>query len=363
MGSTVPVTQITTGDQLREFLKSKDIPCAGEIALLEAGSGYVFRITTPLGQRRIIKHTENYLRATPEVKIQGGRLRAEAAALQRLRGILPKDEVVRIPEIHHWFKKKNVIEMQDGGMETLAKVYRSDRDVDMAAVGHRLGTWLARLHKTTGGAEKCSNCRSIFSSDLQLDMAMITYRLLPSFLLEFGYDPAVGNRIIQRFGMKRIKKDSECFIHADFCPGNIVVSDPEPNVQGETGLPSLTVIDWELARIGNSAIDVGHFMAHAWLLDLYGAGKNGAEGDKGLTSGFVSAYFTERRLGERFRKRAAVHFAVQLIYHAPACDWMSESSTEEAAKFAYTVLRLIDLPKSTLQETLLWELFAAKSAK
>jgi Ser/Thr protein kinase RdoA (MazF antagonist) len=170
-------------------------------------------------------------------------------------------------------------------------------------------------------------------------------------LIQFGHDPALGKRIIQRFGMDRMKRDTQCLIHAHFWPGNIVVSDHDQNAQGEIGLPLLTVIDWELARIGNGAIDVGQFMAQAWLLNMFGGGK-------GLLPAFISGYFQERALGGQLKKRAAVHFAVQLIYHAPSCDWISESNTEEPVEFGRDILQMIDGLKGSELKEMLEEMFA-----
>ncbi|KIM33508.1 hypothetical protein M408DRAFT_61492 [Serendipita vermifera MAFF 305830] len=87
----------------------------------------------------------------------------------------------------------------------------------------------------------------------------------------------------------------------DFWTGNILVKLSPDGTQ----LERLFVIDWELAKLGMAAADVGQFAAEAWLLQRY---PERQEPGKALVSSFLQSYDTSLREGDEGSAVAAKLF-------------------------------------------------------
>lgn len=110
-----------------------------------------------------------------------------------------------------------------------------------------------------------------------------------------GLDPSLCGRINDEYGSK-LNIDDDCVCHGDFWLGNVLVSDS-----------SLTVVDWEMARRGCGATDVGQFAAEAYLLDHF-------HGVRGLLAAFLKGYRLAGDPEDTFFQRAAIHMGVHLAF-------------------------------------------------
>lgn len=130
-----------------------------------------------------------------------------------------------------------------------------------------------------------------------------------------------------------IEKESVC--HGDFWPGNVMLQSGS-----QTGSPDvITVIDWEMVRVGNSATDVGQFAAEAFLLDRF-------YGGKGLHTSFIRAYFQSSavKFGVKdwlynWMTRVVVHFAAHIAFWpSRSVHWANGEDTKALIDMAINIL-------------------------
>jgi thiamine kinase-like enzyme len=332
---------ITTELQLRQFLSSKDIPCH-EVKILSGGTAnFCWRVTTLLGRRSIIKHAEAYVRSMPNFKLPVERMDYEHLALTIVPGFIPEDEHVLLPEVYHYFPEEHVLDMFDGGSRTLKESYIEDDTINVSQLGQKIGTWLARLHKSTSEPETLQLVREKLGNSPGKSIYRYTYNGLASVLENFGYDRGLGERINEQFGSK-LETDEVCLCHGDCWPGNFLVEDQDQNpaetvegVEEKPQAPTLTLVDWELVRVGNGATDVGQFTAESWLLDRF-------HGGKGLLEAFLSAYLAERPLSDADKIRVAAHSGVHITFYPPMVNWTDEEGTKELVRIGKGILEAVD---------------------
>lgn len=92
------------------------------------------------------------------------------------------------------------------------------------------------------------------------------YEQLAATLETYSFDPTLRNRIYQRYATSLLH-DEVCICHGDLNPPNIIFR--EENLK----CGKATIIDWEMARIGNGATDVGQLAAEFYLLDRFRGGR------------------------------------------------------------------------------------------
>lgn len=289
---------------------------------------------TSAERRSIIKHAEHYVRVTPEVRLPAERLDYEYTALSIVPTLIPEDELVRLPEVFHYFQEERVMHISDGGSQTLKEAYINNPSLNIPELGARAGKWLAMLHDSTSTTEIRVGMKQ-FDNRLAKMLSRISYSNLATILETFGHDSELAHRIDEKFGSK-IDTDEECLCHGDFWPGNLLVddADPSPTLQEAERAPVLTVIDWEIARLGNGALDVGQFAAQAWLLDRFGS--------RGLMDAFLKSYMNVRPLSQKDKIRLTVHFAVHVAFYAPTGQWTDESGTKLVVDMAAEVMQAVD---------------------
>ena len=228
----------------------------------------------------------------------------EARALEELPSRLQSDGSENIVEPARYIgydPDQHVLHISDGGNAHLKDAYVSDLSLDVPKVGHQLGTWLGRLHKSTKDMNVGDNQTSKF-------IYRHAHNNLSDALKKYGHDPALGDQINDEFG-SLLQTDDVCVCHGDFWPGNVLV---------KTSPLKLTIVDWEMTRRGIGATDVGQFTAEAWLLDRF-------HGRKGLRESFLKAYIAERgqTWGLEDARRTAVHFGTHLAYWPTRVQWGS----------------------------------------
>jgi tRNA A-37 threonylcarbamoyl transferase component Bud32 len=260
-------------------------------------------MTTPSGEKKIVKHAEPFLAGRPATPFPLYRMGLEVHALDIIPQLLAsddqKDGMIRLPTLTSYDKDSHVLILDDMGRDSLHNVYEDPR-LDIKMIGEAVGRWLARLHNSTTGEE----IKRKFEHPTARSMYRWNFNNLSSVLKRYGYNPAPGERLNARYGAL-LETDELCVCHGDLWPGNILVSGLADQTQAEN--PRLTVIDWEVARLGNGVTDVAHFAGEAWLLDHL-------RGGRGLMKAFLNAYLTERPLSDQEKQRVAAQFGTHITH-------------------------------------------------
>ena len=346
---------LTTMEGVRSFLyeqtgESKKF----ELQALTGGTAnHVYRMTDRAegrkGQTRIWKHAAPGLASNPRFRLDPARMDFEAQVLlgldrefecpfntaECLRECLIDGTHVHTVYRGYYERDIKLLCLEDAGRQNLKEAYLDLSKDQVEVIGAELGKWLAKLHGRTP--------RSIITEAAEhpdinnntgMQIAGFTYKNLPGTLGSSDPDQELADTIAKHFdGL--IGDDKECVCHGDFWPGNIMVRGRE----GGAG-HVLTVIDWELVRIGNGATDVGQFAAEAFLLDRY-------HGNKGLRAAFIRAYlqssavnFGSKELIYPWMTRVAVHFAAHLaVWPTRGVHWASKEDTTALSGLARAILK------------------------
>jgi len=109
------------------------------------------------------------------------------------------------------------------------------------------------------------------------------------------------------------------FVMGDFWPGNLVVA-----LDGDGRLKQISVLDWELSKLGLAGVDVGQFSAELYLL------KRCHEAECGETATVMLEHFLETyKPTDDELRRAAVHMGSHLVVvpvYAPKGDRQTTSA-------------------------------------
>ncbi|KAH7024488.1 kinase-like domain-containing protein [Microdochium trichocladiopsis] len=374
----------------------------------EGSSNYVWRITLadkkgapPLALREdgttmttmIVKHAEPHLAAQPDFPFPVDRMAFEVCALTEIPRVLAAtasssnvqgdlgasfvhgtiqdaglgsgaesahiDTRIRVPRVLSFDEQSHVLFLEDVGHTSLAEAY-TDPALDIPDIGKRIGTWLARLHVGTTAPE----LHRQFEHPVARRMYRWNFNNLAAVLERHGHDGELGRAINARYGAQ-LETDDECVCHGDMWPGNILLRsvDAHPSgseagdgmneMQHETGIldtspttrgHDLVVIDWEVARNGTGATDVGHFSGEAWLLDtLKGSAARGS-----LLDSFLVGYMVEKarisgtglKMEERWR--IAAQFATHVTHWPTIYGWINEDETRRCVEFGASYLSKVD---------------------
>ncbi|KAJ4342581.1 hypothetical protein N0V95_006892 [Ascochyta clinopodiicola] len=302
-------------------------------------ANYVYRFTETGGYTEVFKHAAEHLACDPDRHLDSERMDYEAGILGKLSEenechcTITKDsetsgiKSTHVHVVNVGFYKRDIklLNLEDGGSRNLKDAYLELSAEDVQKIGTELGKWLADLHGKTPTNYVTSATPDCENNKTALRVCRHSYQYLPEVLSHYGHDAELGHKINNYFG-RLIERDAECVCHGDFWPGNVLLRSDVPG----TGPYVLTVIDWEMVRIGNSATDVGQFAAEAFLLDLY-------HGNKGLQAAFIRAYFQsstvsygDREIMFRWMTRVAIHFAVHIgFWPTRSVHWIDDEDTED----------------------------------
>ncbi|OJD31992.1 phosphotransferase enzyme family protein [Diplodia corticola] len=336
---------LTTTSQLEVYLASVGIDFTS-VEQLPGGTGnFVWRLTLPSGEARIVKHAEPYVKANPSIPFSVDRMQFEASALSLLPQTLTSTQLdptapsptVRLPTLHHSDPDAHILIMSDAGPHNLKAWYptAAASTTTIPRVGAALGAWLAQLHRRTR-----SLARRSFDNAAARGIGRHAYaNLAAAFARHHGLDldPAYARAVDDEFGA-RLQAEAEaadgvCVCHGDFWPGNVLVRTGEEE-DGPAAVV-LSVVDWEMTRRGTGTTDVAQFAAEAYLLDRFCGGKGLLEA---FLEGYVRAAREDGGVGgaagkEAFVQRLVVHFGVHLAVWPSVVTWCGKEETGELARF------------------------------
>ncbi|KAL8924108.1 MAG: hypothetical protein Q9208_004245 [Pyrenodesmia sp. 3 TL-2023] len=326
-----PTPPITSTESLRQYLASHSP--SSEITSITPLTGgtanFLFRLTSPSGATKILKHAEPYIASSDgRIPFPVSRMDFEVAALRTIGPMMQPNTRVKVPMVLEYDAPAKVLVMSDGGKRTLKAGYEDLDEVAVKEMGDELGRWLARLHCTTRETQIGEGGNAV---------ARTVYRWAYSHIADvaekFGLDGAFCRYIDEKYG-SLLATDDANICHGDFWPGNILLDD-EPN-------GNLTVVDWEMCRRGCGATDVGQFAAEAYLLDRLRGGKGLREGFlRGYREGAVEGLLGRNLLEEEgFMRRVAVHMGVHLAYWPARVEWgVGEEETKTIVEMGHEVMR------------------------
>jgi aminoglycoside phosphotransferase (APT) family kinase protein len=186
----------------------------------------------------------------------------------------------------------------------------------ITSIGRTLGTYLAHIHNETAAD---SSLRENFSSNLVgRDLSSsLYYGGLAAAAAEHGYtDPFIA--AAAKDAEAEVRTASEVWTLGDFWTGNVLVSTPDENC-----VPTLTVLDFELAKPGTAAFDIGQMGAEMLCLARFRHPEQGHT----LLQEFFSAYKVERKTSVD-AAGVAIRIAAHLFTMMPRA-WKSEAGEEK----------------------------------
>ena len=363
---------LTDIDSMKKYIEYRlGLPNV-ELELLAGGTAnYVYRLLGRNeeceGKSWILKHAARHLSSNPGFNLPTSRMDFEARILTHkledktechCTGLEPSVATSPATHVHtvpliFYEEHLKLLCIRDAGSRNLFSAYKDLGKDEVQKIGAAIGKWLARLHTETPH----SNATGDFGLNNEVGVMIVrhTYNNLSSALAQTGYDAESGLKINSSFG-ELLAMDDESVCHGDFWPGNVMLQK-----SSVTGAPQiLTVIDWELVRVGSSATDVGQFAAEAFMLDRFC-------GNKGLRSAFLQAYYDTRTFyspsavfkqdNRRYKwmTRAAVHFAAHLAFWpSRQAHWANKEDTKPLFDLASGILRDA---ASSKPDAGAWELF------
>jgi tRNA A-37 threonylcarbamoyl transferase component Bud32 len=334
-------------ESLCQYLESNSISYAKVAPLVNGGVvNYIWRVTTPTARTSIIKHASHHLRINEKFLISVDRMDYEVHALRTIPGLLyasGSDQLgIQLPAVIRYDAERHVLQISDGGSRNLKSAY-ADPALDIQALGTRLGRWLAGLHIITSSVAILPIIKERFNNVTGKSIYRTNFNGLGASLEKFGYDRKLGERMNKKFGAL-LETDEVCLSHGDFWPANVIVTDSN----SKSSSLDLTIIDWELTRIGNGATDVGQFAAEAWILETYSAskatdGSSDVTGGRGLVEAFLKAYLAERRLSDEDKLRVAAQFGTHIAYLPSVVKYPAGSrQPTEMVRTGNEILQMVD---------------------
>lgn len=264
--------------------------------------------------------------------------------MNKMREILPIDSLTRVPMVYLYDEVNHVIIMEDAGRDTvnLKELLRRPNPpsaVTGAAIGRALGEFIATLH-VWGKSDQGQVSLEFFDGHPQARAicAWATYgRLVDTIMgksesIPLIHDPPLEVtseelEMISKFAEKRaeeIRSSRETMTMGDFWPGNVLVQ-LDRGADGIEKLRKLLVVDWEVARPGVAAFDVGQFQAEIVTVRHF----NPACGptSEALDVAFLKGYLSiEPGLD---KQKAAQHLATHLIIWTARVGWEPAEKTRE----------------------------------
>jgi len=262
--------------------------------------------------------------------------------MNKVREILPSGSLARVPIIYLHDETNHVIIMEDAGRDTvnLKELLRRPNPpspLTGAAIGRALGEFIATLH-VWGKTDQGRASLDFFEGQPQARgiCAWATYgRLVDTITGKSESIPLIHDPPLQvtseelekisKFAEERaeeMRSSRETMTMGDFWPGNMLV-DLDRSGDGTEELRKVFVVDWEVARPGVAAFDVGQFQAEIFTVRHF----NPVCGpvSEALDTAFLEGYLSIRP--ELDRQKAAQHLAMHLVIWTARVGWEPAEKT------------------------------------
>ena len=276
-----------------------------ELEALPGGSlNRVFRLRDARGKTLVLKQAPPRAALAPEIALDPGRLRFEAAALRALapQGALAavNGRDARTPTLLAGVEHAHLLAIEDLGQRPdLADVAASGRltDTHLDAVGAFVG----RLHRISAGRPELSP--RFDNAAVQQTRHRVQYSAVSGFCRRAGLaDSAALGQHAEALG-RRLLRPGRCLIMGDLWPRSVLVGDPQ-----------LYLLDWEFCHWGNPLQDLAHLATHLWII----ARARDMDGQRWIDR-FLSSYLDalgparECLLDAQLVVDCAVHFGAEVL--------------------------------------------------
>lgn len=211
---------------------------------------------------------------------------------------------------------------------------------DPAAVGARLGKWLAHLHLASSTDREDGWQTHNDGVDTFIAPGGLEEQAIRAAMAKAGSSEAETQRAIN---MLQRPAPVSTLTPWDFRPMNTLVRFREPGAA-----PELTIVDWEFSHYGDPAYDLRLWAAEAMVLEAKFGGKGEGE-DKDRNQGglLLSSFLQAYRIGTRdaivddeFVCKVAVTMGAFLLLFMPAPFWdCVEADREPWVKLALQYVR------------------------
>lgn len=223
---------------------------------------YVWRVQGRKGsdpESFIVKWTPAYIASAPDVPLDPARISIEASAMSLFEKGEALEKIsqngIRPPRLYHLDKDRQLLFMEDLGQSPNLGdwLQASHTQLETETMGRSLGEFIGALHKTT--AHQSLFARMFNNVQIQRTRLDFQYKNIQSYAARAGLAHAgeIGKHAVQ-LG-ERLQQPGSNLIMGDLWPPSVIVT--------ESGL---RLIDWELAHYGHPSQDVGHFVAHMWMI-------------------------------------------------------------------------------------------------
>lgn len=274
--------------------------------------------------------------------------------MNKVREIIPPGSLARVPIIYLHDEINHLIIMEDAGRNAVnlkALLRRPDppSTATGAAIGRALGEFIAKLH-VWGKSDQGRASLDFFDGHPQARgiCAWATYgRLVDTIVgksesIPLIHDPpleATSEQLekISKFAEERaeeMRSSRETMTMGDFWSGNVLV-DLDRSVDGSENLRKLFVVDWEVARPGVAAFDVGQFQAEIFTVRHFNPVCGSAS--EALDAAFLEGYLSIEP--ELDKQRAAQHLAMHLVIWTARVGWEPAEKTRELVEHGLGSIR------------------------
>lgn len=255
----------------------------------------------------VVKFAPPFVASSPQIPLSADRLRFEAAALELFRegGQLHRlaHGTIRVPLLLAFEPRRHLLILQDlGDCPTLDELIPGRSLRHLAA---DLGRFIGQLHAASHG--DAGLARRFDNHPVQNARNDVQYQRVKALLQKAGVPRAAALASSAQDLGKRLLQSGRCLTMGDLWPRSLLL-------RGDR----LYVIDWELAHFGNPAQDVGHLLAHLWMLGQRASSPQRRR--SWLKEGFLfleaygrSAAAVPGLIDETVAEDAAVHFGCELL--------------------------------------------------
>lgn len=341
---------LTTIEGVQQYLSSQTKFATRTVSVLSGGTAnfaYRLHLVDPYdGQTSLVfKHFAPFIAQHASFPFDVVRQSYEVEAMKLVRSWVPSSALINVPQIFHHDDQANVIIMEDCGPES-----KTLKDLVLAGevsaelgrqLGKGIGEFLGIVHKEGASGPAAAK----FASNEQARTVSIwaTYGRLVSTLsgadgLPKLEDPGldldeelqtVGSVVARTSAV--LAEANDQFVMGDFWPGNILVS-----LDDKKRVKRVLVVDWELAKTGICATDVGQFCAEMHLIRHFHPERK-EETDQVLKA-FLLAYENVVPLGPEESGGAAAHIGAHLVAWAPRVPWGDKEMTQAVVRDGVALL-------------------------
>jgi Ser/Thr protein kinase RdoA (MazF antagonist) len=250
-----------------------------------------------------------------------------------MREILSSDSLAGVPIIYLHDETNHAIIMEDAGrdavnLKELLKRPNPPSPATGAIIGRALGEFIARLH-VWGKTDQGRASLDFFDGQPQARdvCAWATYgRLVDTITGKSESIPLIHDPPLQmtpeeldkisKLAEERteeMRNSRETMTMGDFWSGNVLVDLGD----GPEKVRRMLVVDWEVARPGVAAFDVGQFQAEIFTVRHFNPMCGPAS--EALDAAFLEGYLSIQP--ELDRQKAAQHLATHLVIWTPRVGW------------------------------------------